>query len=460
MRLDVISFSYDQARDAFLSQEILAGNLKIVGPPTDLQVVFHGPLYYYVSALFYFFSKDPRFVVVCFAILNILSAIPLGFLVYKMFSSRFTVWVFFLLYALSPELIFYGRFLSNVSLVIPSLSLGFTALYLIPKKRMEILAGVGLGLAAQAEFFLLSLFPLTLIYLALNRQSKKIITIFSASYLLSISPYFLAELKFKFRGLLTFLEFSGSSHSGPVEILNRFVFGFSSLFARNYFSVSPSVIFVIILISLVFLFQKNKTSFSFLAFYLFAVVPLFIFTSPGPIFFMIGSIIPLLIIVSSTTTTKPLFGTMLVGLIIITNMPIAIKGVEAGATFTGSETGMILRDEMAAVDAVYSYGYNLSYNSITSPLYMNTTWSYLFSWYGKQKYGYVPMWHGNNQIGVVGALANKPSTGNEDFDALIIENRVPEKWIKEISAIETYRAKPQETKKFGQITVIFGKRIK
>ena len=83
LRLDVISFSYDQARDAFLSQEILAGNLKIVGPPTDLQVVFHGPLYYYVSALFYFFSKDPRFVVVCFAILNILSAIPLGFLVYK-----------------------------------------------------------------------------------------------------------------------------------------------------------------------------------------------------------------------------------------------------------------------------------------------------------------------------------------------------------------------------------------
>lgn len=460
LRLDVISYSYDQARDAFLSQEILTGNLKIVGPPTDLQVVFHGPLYYYVSAIFYLLSKDPRFVVICFAILNILSAIPLGYLVYKMFGSKLTAWVFLLLFALSPELIFYGRFLSNVSLVIPSLSLGFTALYFISKKRMAVLAGIGLGLAAQAEFFLLSLFPLTLIFLALNRQSKKNIAIFSTSYLLSISPYFLAELKFKFRGLLTFLEFSGSSHSGPVEILNRFVFGFSSLFARNYFSVPPLVIFIVILISLVFLFQKYKSPFSLLAFYLLAVVPLFIFTSPGPIFFMIGSLIPLLIIISSSVSSKPVFGLILVIIIVLNNLPRAVRGVEADATFTGSETGMILRDEMAALDSIYAYGGNLSYNSITSPLYMNTTWSYLFNWYGKQKYGFIPMWHGNNQIGVVGALANKPSTGNEDFDALIIENRVPVRWINEISVIETYRTKPQETKKFGQITVIFGKRIK
>jgi hypothetical protein len=41
-----ISFSYDQARDAFFAQDILNGDLKIVGPPTDIQGVFHGPLYY------------------------------------------------------------------------------------------------------------------------------------------------------------------------------------------------------------------------------------------------------------------------------------------------------------------------------------------------------------------------------------------------------------------------------
>jgi hypothetical protein len=38
------------------------------------------------------------------------------------------------------------------------------------------------------------------------------------------------------------------------------------------------------------------------------------------------------------------------------------------------------------------------------PLSVNTTWSYLFQWYGKGKYGYLPSWIGPIASGYPGNL--------------------------------------------------------
>jgi len=40
---------------------------------------------------------------------------------------------------------------------------------------------------------------------------------------------------------------------------------------------------------------------------------------------------------------------------------------------------------------------------VSVPLWTNTTWSYLYSWYGQKKYGYAPKFLGHNQIGLLGA---------------------------------------------------------
>ena len=53
---DNIYFGYDQARDAFVVQELLEGNLRLVGPTTLIDGLFHGPLYYYIFAPFHFLS--------------------------------------------------------------------------------------------------------------------------------------------------------------------------------------------------------------------------------------------------------------------------------------------------------------------------------------------------------------------------------------------------------------------
>src|SRR4030066_1293589 len=48
---NALTFAYDQARDAFVAREILAGDLKILGPSVSgVPGFYHGVLYYYVIA--------------------------------------------------------------------------------------------------------------------------------------------------------------------------------------------------------------------------------------------------------------------------------------------------------------------------------------------------------------------------------------------------------------------------
>src|SRR3989344_8929746 len=45
-----LTFGYDQARDALVTQQILKGDLKIQGPPSSTPGLFHGVFYNFVLA--------------------------------------------------------------------------------------------------------------------------------------------------------------------------------------------------------------------------------------------------------------------------------------------------------------------------------------------------------------------------------------------------------------------------
>ena len=55
-------FAFDQARDSYISLEILKGDFKILGPPSAANPnLFSGPLIYYIYAPIYFlFDKNPE----------------------------------------------------------------------------------------------------------------------------------------------------------------------------------------------------------------------------------------------------------------------------------------------------------------------------------------------------------------------------------------------------------------
>jgi len=154
-------FMYDQARDAFQTQEILHGNLKLTGPPTDIPTLFHGPLYYYFLAPFYAAGRgDPRIALLGVILANLFAAIPFGILVQKTYNKKVLTFAGLALYLASFEVVSYARWLSNPAMVIPAISLWLLGLKL---KKLPLIA-LGLGLCIQFQFFMIYLAPLSVLY--------------------------------------------------------------------------------------------------------------------------------------------------------------------------------------------------------------------------------------------------------------------------------------------------------
>jgi len=129
---------------------------------------------------------------------------------------------------------------------------------------------------------------------------------------------------------------------------------------------------------------------------------------------------------------------------------------------------MVLSDEIKLIDWIYkeSRKEEFAINTITNPLFINTTWAYLFNWYGRTTYGYMPAWFGYPQVDVFGATitlgeVNIDVKYNEVKDLknklffLIIEPKegIPENYIRGITEFENTRSSLVERKKFGTFFV-------
>ena len=54
---NAITFGYDQARDALVTQKIISGDLKILGPPASTPGLYHGAFYNYTLIPAYILFK-------------------------------------------------------------------------------------------------------------------------------------------------------------------------------------------------------------------------------------------------------------------------------------------------------------------------------------------------------------------------------------------------------------------
>jgi len=116
---------------------------------------------------------------------------------------------------------------------------------------------------------------------------------------------------------------------------------------------------------------------------------------------------------------------------------------------------MLLSKELAAID--YSYqeadGKEFSINSLTSPLYVNLVWSYLYKWYGLPKYGYLPSFHGHDQVGQIDSL---PQAGQpKPVSFLIIEPMagIPPEYLDMTIGEENVKTKSVAEELFGELRV-------
>jgi len=80
-----LTFGYDQARDAYVSQQIIGGDLKILGPPASTPGLYHGVFYYYLLAPAYLLGHgSPVVAAYWIAFLNSLTVFIVFYLGYLM----------------------------------------------------------------------------------------------------------------------------------------------------------------------------------------------------------------------------------------------------------------------------------------------------------------------------------------------------------------------------------------
>ncbi|MGI5841553.1 MAG: ArnT family glycosyltransferase [Patescibacteria group bacterium] len=293
---DLLTFHYDQGRDAQIASDILAfRNFPTIGPTTGIEGLFLGPFWFYLITPGYFLSSGhPAGASIFISFLESLT-IPLIFLIIKKyFSSTKAAYLGAILWAFSNFLIRSSRWFSNPSpLPFFVLLILFCLLKVFQDKDARffppifLLLGLTLQLeAASAVFFI----PTVLLFFLLNRKSivLKVSSYFKGIvlFLILLLPQLAFELKNNFFITRSFLNFifgksntnTGSSWAIPTLSFaqNRLVNFYNAFFSKldtnlTQFSV---VLFIIFIFSLFFLLKTHRKNLLVQLSFLWTFVPL------------------------------------------------------------------------------------------------------------------------------------------------------------------------------------------
>ena len=467
-----VYFSYDQARDFYFAEDILKGDLRIIGPPSAASdKLFPGPLSLYIYAFIQFlFGKDPEIYSIFFRLYNALGI----FLVYVIGTKLFNKKVGVLsasLYAFSYEQSQYTLLMSHQPLAVLSvlfMYLGLTMLLFEKKVKGLIIAALGLGLSIQFHYVYIFIITsvLALVYL-LRKQIPKLTPKYILKavflFLACLLTYIISELRFNFRFITTLFSSSTNSMLHLNEafyVANRFIY---DSFLADY----KYTIYVLILILAIFAYVIFKTKFKekglfLLLWFVGGILPSLISGTKG-YYYSASASVSLLIFFSTIVViayrSHKILASILFLAILFNNYFLMVDQNPKGPNLEiVIQPGMLLPEEKKALDYIYQNANQKPFtvNALTVPLNINTTWSYIFEWYGKENYGYLPIWSVKPAEGFPGNLVYESSRSKlPDTQFVIIE---PLNGIRDVDkakffAEESYFTRVVEEKEFGTITV-------
>lgn len=426
-----VNFGYDQGRDAFVIKEMLDGNLKILGPPTSgTPGLFHGVLFYYLIAPAYFLGGgNPMYAVYLMAFINALTIFPVFYLTYYLSKKHLPAFLSAFLFTVSFDAIQFSNLLSNVSLAILFIPVMVLGLYLWIKKKNRfgpLITGLGFGLTVQSEVaFALYLLPIVswLLVYKKNIKKKEIIT-FVTFFVLSVATMVIAEIKFSFPAAKGLIYLFSSKDGNVTEqkfseflivILDQIANRFSSLLYP--FNISFGALLGFVMVFVAVFAKKFKTNEFNWSLYLLSFMLAHIIAIPfgGSItpYIMIGAV-PLLtvflaIFIWKLSDRKYVFLYVVLFFLTFLNLSkfVLKNNSDKPDYFTND---YLISNEKSLVDYTYEKAdYKpFSISTLTSPLNINTLWSYLYNWYGMGNYGYLPYWRGRDQVDLLGNNLQKP----------------------------------------------------
>ncbi len=222
-------FLGDQGRDAIIVKRILTlQNLPLIGPPSSIGQVYLGPFYYYLIAPFLLiFRFNPAGLAIGVAVYSVLLSVAIFLLLKKLLSQKIATAVFFFL-LFSPVLVYFSRFSWNPNLV-PYFSFLTSILFILAlrkqKKLYYILFGLSYGLSLQLHYSMLFLVPAYAFFILRDLFQKKDklefgkkILLSLLSFLFTLTPLILFEIRYKFLNLKNFLKILQSPTSSEQSL--------------------------------------------------------------------------------------------------------------------------------------------------------------------------------------------------------------------------------------------------
>lgn len=414
------AFTYDVGRDLLEVVKIVKeGNFTLIGQTTGLPGLFYGPWWYYILSIPFILSDgNPQGINLFLALLGIVTVF-LGYVFGKKLGGIFLGLILASIIAFSPYMVSLSSQIWN-----PNIAPFFIILLLLVLKRIFdkefakdkisfLTLGILLSLLIDTEI-IFGIFFLTGIALSLMLIFGKKVWSWNILYtalgiLLILSPRILFEFRHSFimtKTIFNNLEMQTSANfliPGIKIIFNRIEF-FNNLFSETVAHGNKIIslfIFIFVLIANAIGFSRaSKIEKMFIK----TIIVVFLVFFLGLTFFssyifdhyVIG--LPLLYIIMLGMGINFL-GKYIIGkkysliflfLLLYLNInPINFINNLGKPLWEGNAA--VYRNQLAVMDYIYkdAKGENFKYIVYTPPIH-DYTYKYLFSWYGKSKYGYTP----------------------------------------------------------------------
>lgn len=416
---NALTFGYDQARDAFVARQIVAGDLKILGPPASTPGLYHGVFYYYFLAPAYALSHNPIIAAYWTAFFNAATIFIAFLLGWRLTSNVSAGLLSALIFTVSFEASQYATWLSNPTLgvwTVPAIYLGVWIWIKDKNKWGAILAGIAAGLSIQAEIFLAYHLLPVVIWLWLGRKNitRQDLVKFFLSLLLAVSSMILVEFKFGFQSIngIKSLLLGGDGLVQSKDFGDFIILYLNQIGKTLAYTILPSNIGYGAAIGVAFIIYlfvtREKTSKLpwqlFLITFIISHLPVVSMGGVSTPFLTVGIGTGVAILAGTTLNqwlvNKKFLSIFLILVIIASNIVTIKNRNKFGQVIFSIQSDMTLAHQLPVIDYTYEHaqGKPFSINTITSPLWINMVWSYLYDWYGTPKYGYAPQWHGHDQI--------------------------------------------------------------
>lgn len=405
-------FHFDQGYHGLAIKEIWENKrIALLGHKTDVEGVYHGSLFYYLMIPFYLISSwNPAVVSILLGIFDSFSIVFLFLIGEKMFNQKIGLFAA-LFYAISYSLISYSRWLSNVTLI-PFLATCLT--YFLVKTYKEksnyypvtaFFVGLIIQFNGAIGFFFLPL----LVFVFLNLHKKllkevKIVIFALFFFILPSLPLILFDFRHDFlvsRSILKMFSGDGKISYDFVNLFNHLNF-----FKNEVFSLLTDKTLVVGLLLIVFvilgLFLRKKSTAEdkklLLLFFFIPTAGLIFYPKGIHQFFYVG-ILPLLILLiavglgnlSDYQKFKPPVYLLIIFVILLNiNFWRGFLSPNFNLIPIGTRNLITLEDRIRATDFMYKEANGKTFKTLIYiiPYFQEQPWDYLFSWYGKSKYGY------------------------------------------------------------------------